>query len=177
MAGMLLGGFAGHEDELAIADADLVARVKFRRPFESAAVKIGAVLGGDVVQLKAVAGVDDDGTVPARYERVLHDHIVVRRPADGVEAGAEWVDIFLVYEPASEAGRHTGGEVFNEGEGIGRSPAAVEVLACQGLHPPSVEDGFARTPKVLPPGCFEMDTVKAWVNHDKRNPSMKILSA
>src|SRR5262245_56467294 len=89
----------GEEDELPIADANLVTRFEPDRASQAAAVEEGTVLGGGVVQLARVVVMDQDGTVTAGNEGVRDDHVVIPGPAQGVEADFERVDEVPVHEP------------------------------------------------------------------------------
>src|SRR5207245_5101835 len=92
-----------HENQLTIAHADFVARGQATGAGELAAVQKGAVLGGDVVQLAAVAGVHQDGAMTPGNVGVPENDIVLGRPAYGVKADSKWISVVAIDKPEAQA--------------------------------------------------------------------------
>src|SRR5262249_25073724 len=95
-------------------DADLVAGVDGGRAVDLAAVKKRAVLGGHVVNLNALGGVNDDGAMPTGQVRVGDDHVVIGKPAYSVDAHAKAVDGVFFDEHVLLPGGHPAGSVYVE---------------------------------------------------------------
>ena len=73
---------AGHEDNFAIAHADLIAGGQRHGPAQLGAVNERAVLGCDIVDFAAFARMHQNRTVAAGNKFTREHHVVVGQPAD-----------------------------------------------------------------------------------------------
>ena len=160
MARFVLGAFAGHKDQTPVAHADLVARIEMRGPREPLTIDIGAIFRGDVVKLTVIAGMDQDGTMPARDIGTLDDDIVIRQSANGVDAGLEGVNAFLIHQPVFRRGRDAVVRALNQRMGTATGLKAPGVaLDRQGMKTACIEQRFPRTAEILPSRKVEVNTV------------------
>src|SRR5262249_48316040 len=155
------------EDELPFAHADLVAGRQAGGGGEATPVEISAVLRGGVVDLAALGGVDEDGTMPAADVGGLEHDVVVGRAADGGDTNLGGVDGTLMDEPEPVAVGGAGlAEVFltfilDEGGafGLGRV-GRVGVFGRHRLPAAGPQQVLAGAAVVLSPRSFQVHAVQ-----------------
>ena len=119
--GVLLDGVAADEDETPIADAEFVAGMEESGRRQFGAVEESAVLRGGVVDFAGtVVQVDDDDAMAARDVFIGHDHVVIRRPPEGVQPNLQRIKVGLVFQPKVAILRRLVIMVFEDGVGGSR---------------------------------------------------------
>jgi hypothetical protein len=150
---------------------DPVARGQPDRLADPPGVDERAVAGSRVVQIAPAPGVDQEGAMPARDERVFQDDVVAREPAHRVEADPEPVAAasLAVNEEVARAGQ----ELLRPGQQVGRPVVPLRrPVACLFSRPrqdaPVVQQGRAGAAVILTTGKFaQVTAAQEWVRHGK----------
>ena len=88
----------GDEDQTAIAHANLIPRLKRGRMVDATSVEEGSVLRGDIMQLTAVAGMNDHRAMPARNVRIRQNDVVIRQPPHGIKTHMQRKSRLLIHQ-------------------------------------------------------------------------------
>ena len=158
-----------YQNEALVANANLISRSEASGAGEAGAIEVGAIFRGDIVDFAAVAMMHQDGTMPARGEGILENHIVLRRTPDRVQTDVKRVGTLLqVDEPEIVFGGRRGVGKNDGAAGIGRRRwAFLASFQEAGLIPAGVEQDLSGAAEILPPRHGKMHAVETRITHDE----------
>ena len=100
-----LGDCSTHEGEVTIAHLNIIAWVEAGGAAELSAIDKRAVFRRDIVEFALVTGVNQNCTMPAGNVGSLYNNVIIRQPADRVDADLERVNRSFIDQPMIRGGR------------------------------------------------------------------------